>query len=307
MPEPWRRRARVRGLELVAAAGDFAPEFVLGAALRGASELARFSRFEEQTRANLELAFGPGEHRALARGVRTHTARLVREWLKLSRAAANEKKRAELERWVEDTVELDASLARLVAVERAGRGVLIATAHIGNWELLAAAVRLAGHPGAVIARQKPNDPIARWFTALRGALGVETLDQNAPPRRALEVLRDGRVLGVLADLAPRRLAAETLTFFGHPALCMTAPAALARAAKVPILPARCVAVGKRYRLSLDEPLALDPSLPHAEARSELTQRLHLVFERWIRETPEQWAWHQPRWSLDRSRRARPAS
>lgn len=304
MAERFVRRARARGLELVASASEFAPDFLLAGALRGASELSRFSRFEARTRANLELALGPGDHRALARGVRGHTARIVREWLKLSRATASPKKRDELATWVRESVEFDDTFAEFERVARAGRGVLIATAHLGNWELLAAAIRLAGFPGAVIARRKPNDPIAAWFEALRAAFGVATIDQAAPPRRALRVLREGAVLGVLADLAPRRIAAETLEFFGRPALCMTAPAALARAAKTPILPARCVARGKRYRLSFEPPLELDPTLGHAAARTELTQRLHHVFERWIRESPEQWAWHQPRWSLERSRRAR---
>ncbi|MCE9593223.1 MAG: lysophospholipid acyltransferase family protein [Planctomycetes bacterium] len=304
MPERWTRKARVRGIELVAATAEFAPEFLLQGALRGASELARFSRFEAQTRANLELAFGPGDHRRIARGVRAHTARLVREWLMLSRAATGEKKRATVERWIREHVEFDRSYSHVEELARAGRGVLIATAHLGNWELLATALRLRGLDGAVVARHKPNDPIAKWFTRTRGALGVETIDQNAPPRRVLEVLRKGGVLGLLADLAPRRLAGETLTFFGAPALAMTAPAALARAAKVPILPARCVADGSRYRLKFDKPLFLDAALPHAAARTELTQRLQSVFEHWIRETPEQWAWHQPRWSLERSRRAR---
>jgi lauroyl/myristoyl acyltransferase len=63
--------------------------------------------------------------------------------------------------------------------------------------------------------------------------------------------------------------------------------------------------GKRYRLSADEPLELDRTLDHAAARTDLTARLNGVFERWIRETPEQWAWHQDRWRTRPGERTAP--
>jgi len=84
-------------------------------------------------------------------------------------------------------------------------------------------------------------------------------------------------------------------FFGVPALTQTAPAALARAARLPILPVRCVARGAGYAMLADEPLELGPALPRAEAALELLARLNATYERWIREDPAQWAWHQPRW------------
>ena len=53
--------------------------------------------------------------------------------------------------------------------------------------------------------------------------------------------------------------------------------------------------GARYRLSAEEPLELDPALDRQAATLELTARLNATFERWIREDPGQWAWHQRRW------------
>ena len=79
---------------------------------------------------------------------------------------------------------------------------------------------------------------------------------------------------------------------------MTAPAALARARRLPLIPVRCVLPeeqGERYRLSGEEPLAWPDELPRAKATRALMSRVNRVFERWIREHPEQWAWHQARW------------
>ena len=102
----------------------------------------------------------------------------------------------------------------------------------------------------------------------------------------------------------RRLDGTFLPFLGRPALTMTAPAALARAARVPLLPVRCALEGgsieerlasRRYLLRVDEPLSLDAELAPREARDELLRSLNDCFGRWIREAPEQWSWHQPRW------------
>ena len=131
--------------------------------------------------------------------------------------------------------------------------------------------------------------------ALRSGLGVETFPQDAPPRRLLEVLRGGGFIGLLADLEARRIAGDVVPFLGQPALTMSAPAALARAARVPVVPVRCIARGEGYRLSAEEPLQLDPGLDRREAALDLAARLNATFERWIRADPGQWAWHQRRW------------
>jgi KDO2-lipid IV(A) lauroyltransferase len=110
-------------------------------------------------------------------------------------------------------------------------------------------------------------------------------------------------LGLVTDLEVRRLHGEFVPFLGLPALTLSAPAALARAAGVPLLPAVCVfdARAGRWRLSFEAPLELDRELERGAARTELLARQNAVFGGWIRAHPEQWAWHQPRW------RTRPTS
>ena len=50
-----------------------------------------------------------------------------------------------------------------------------------------------------------------------------------------------------------------------------------------------------YRIRFEQPLRIDPGLPRKQATSDLMRRLNSTYESWIRETPEQWAWYQPRW------------
>jgi KDO2-lipid IV(A) lauroyltransferase len=299
LAERWDRVLRARAVRGLSAVAAIAPPFALRGALGGLAALGRFTAFERRTLANLELALGPGDHRAIARGVRAHAARLALEWARLSRAARSADERARTAEWVRELVELDPSIARLRELHGAGRGVLIVTAHLGNWELLAARLSVEGFPGAVVGRVKRNDPLADWLRELRGAFDLPTLDQEAHPRPLLAALRAGGLLGLLTDLAPRHVAGELAPFFGRPALTMTAPAALARATGLPLVPVRCVARGARYVLEVEEPLRLDAARDRAGARADLLARMNAVFERWIRATPEQWAWYQPRWELHR--------
>jgi KDO2-lipid IV(A) lauroyltransferase len=264
--------------------------------LLGAAWLSRFSTFEERTHANLELAYGPelaaAERAAIAAGVRRHSARLTYEWLQLASL------RTGREAWLAERVEVDDSIEILRSELARGRGAIVVTAHIGNWELLAATLRRVGFDGAVVGYEKRRDSSAAWLIEMRRAYGVETIPQQSHPRALVRVLEEGRILGLLCDLEVRRLAGEFLDFFGTPALTMTAPAALARARQTPLVPVRCVLPREgapRYVLRVEDPLAYDARLPRREATRDLMQRVNDVFVAWIRESPTQWAWHQPRW------------
>jgi KDO2-lipid IV(A) lauroyltransferase len=275
------------------------------AGLRGTVELLRWTRVARLARANLELALGgelaPQQRAEVLRGMRAHTARIVHEWLFLARAGNSEREARRVGEWIDAHVVFDESAARLDEIIERGQGVLVATAHIGNWELLAARLRRRGLDGAVVGLRKRNDSSADWLVRMRSGYGVRTLAQDDSPRESLRILREGGTLGVLCDLEVKRLAGEFVPFFGVDALTITAPAALARAARLPLLPMRCVWRAGRYVISIGEPLALDATLERRAAARELLTRLNTVFESWIRETPEQWCWHQPRWS------ARPAA
>lgn len=305
--EPLRRRLRGRLLEGLSGLAGGLPQPLLRGGLEWAVRAAPLARVEELVRANLELALGeetpPARREQIARGVRRHAARQLAEWLRLASARRSPREAQRAAAWLERTVQCDSSVA--ILDEAARDGALAITAHIGNWELGVIALRRRGHHGAVIGRTR-RDPSSAWLVELRRAWDVETLPQDAPPRRMLEVVRGGGTLGLLGDLEVPRLHGVWVPFFGRPALTMTAPAALARAARRPLVPIRCVARGQTYRVLAEEPLELDRGLDPREAVRELTARMNALFERWIRADPEQWAWHQPRWrTAEGSRRMRP--
>ena len=294
--EPLRRRIRARFLKAASASTGALPEWLARGGLESAAWLSRFTRFEQRTRENLDIAYGTELSSAqkdhIADGVRRHSARIFYEWLRLARGAEAERS------WLRSMVEVDPSISILEAELAKKRGAIIVTAHLGNWELLAATLVRLGFEGAVVGLERRNDPASVWLSDMRRAYGVETIPQRTHPRALVDVLRGGGALGLLCDLEVRRLAGTFVPFFGVPALTMTAPAALARARGSALIPVRCVlphADAAHYVLSVSEPVERDWSLPRQEATADHMRRVNEVFEGWIRETPEQWAWHQARW------------
>lgn len=299
MTDPLRRRVRAKFLRALASTADKLPTSVVRAGLWPLACAARFSKFETLALDNLRIAYGDeltlAQRRTIAAGTRHHTRELIAHWLKLARSQAPEVGAGGA--WIDDLVELDPSVERIDAELAKGRGCIIVTAHLGDWELLCARLRRRGYPGAVIGLKKRRDPASDWLIDMRRAYGVTTLPQDTSPRELLRVLQSGGTLGLLSDLEVRRLDGEFIPFFGRAALTMTAPAALARAHRVPLIPVRCIKPpgSTRYRLTVDEPLELDRELDRKAATIELMARVNRRFEAWIRETPEQWAWHQARW------------
>lgn len=232
--------------------------------------------------------------RDVARVVAAQTA----QWIRLARGAARPASPAAPDpgAWVDEQVELDPSVERLDEALAGGRGAIVVTAHLGSWDLLCARLARRGIPGAVVGRVRHDDPSHRWLVTMRAAYGVRTLPQDAPAREMLRVLKQGGVLGLLTDLRARRVHSVPADLFGQTVDCMTAAPAFARLARAPMVMMRCVqppgAAG--LRLSAEPPMRVDPGADRDGETMRLLHAQNRVFERWIAETPEQWAWHQPR-------------
>lgn len=284
---PLRRRLRARVVTGLAEALCRLPTPAVRPLLRLAGACARGSRAAALTRQQLAATapfagWDAAALRALERGVELHAVDQLTQVLRLAGSDGG---------WLEDEVRLASGAEHLAAAERGG--AVVATLHIGHWEILAAWLRRRGLDGAVVGR---GGPAGDWLARVRARHGVQTVPQDASARVPLEVLRRGGTLGVLCDLDTRQLDGVHLPFLGRDALTMTAPAALARASRRPILPACCLrAPGGRFEVHLAEPLAPPTRGARSEELVQTLAKINAQFERWILAAPEQWAWHQPRW------------
>lgn len=191
---------------------------------------------------------------------------------------------------------------RLDAALRGGAGAVLATAHMGLWDLGAHALARAGLRLSVVALAGGDPRMNRYRDRPRRRLGIEILWVEPGEGLAvsllgpLRALRERRVVAILAD-RPTGGAAARLPFFGAPAALPLGPAALARAAGVPIVPAFVVrdARTRGYLLAIEPPIVVART---ADARADIeaaTAALARVLERWIRAYPEQWYCFYPFW------------
>ena len=187
-------------------------------------------------------------------------------------------------------------LEHLTAAMRTHGRALMLTAHLGNWELLAAAHQLTGFPLSIVVR--PLD--APWLEALaqrlRRSTGVELIDKRGALRPVLEALRRGRMIGILMDQNAARREGVFVDFFGRPASTSRSIAVLALRTRTPVVPifARRDADG-RHTVLIHPTLTLPEANGSDAAVVELTARCTAAIERAIREAPEQWLWSHDRW------------
>ena len=181
------------------------------------------------------------------------------------------------------------------AMERHGR-VLVLTAHLGNWELLAVAHRLTGLPLTIVVRPLDAPPLDALAGRLRIKAGVELVAKRGALRAVLSALGRGRMVGLLLDQNASRREGVFVPFFGHPASTSKGLALLAtrtRAAVVPIFAHR--EAGGRHLVAIHPALEVPGTPERARAIIELTMRCNAAIEAAIRRTPEQWLWIHRRW------------
>ena len=185
---------------------------------------------------------------------------------------------------------------------KAGRGVILLTAHLGNWELMGA--RAAQDiPLTVVARPSSNAGIQAHIGSIRAAQGIDVISKFDNARASLQVLRANKTLGILPD----QHAGETgvlMPFFGRPTRFVTAVARLARFSGAPVVPAYGVRrtpwlADGRINPYIAPPLSLfdneDKSSDREAAILEGTRRAVAQLEETVRRYPEQWLWMHRRW------------
>ena len=209
-------RALVRLLGLVPLRAVLALGTLVGTA---GWRLARTTR--AQMLAQLAIAFPektPAERDAIGRASLVHLAWLAAEFATLRGW------RARLPDYVRYAPGAEERFAEAVA---RGNGLVFATGHVGNWELLAQRIA-ARWPSAVIARTG-NDP---GMTALVGRMrargNLETLWREDPStaRAMLRTFKQGRPLGILID-QDTKVQSVFVPFFGRLAATPRAAADLA--------------------------------------------------------------------------------
>ena len=173
----------------------------------------------------------------------------------------------------------------------AGRGVIFALPHMGNWEHAGAwiVLRGAGRFTTVAERLSPESLFDR-FVAFREGLGMEVLPHIGGESRfgvLARRLRAGRLVCLLCerDLIGTGIEVE---FFGEPAKIMGGPAALALHTGAALMPVTLWYSGPYWCARIHPEIDVPARGDQTEKIALMTQELARVFEAAIAEHPEDW-------------------
>jgi len=176
--------------------------------------------------------------------------------------------------------------------KRRGRGVLFATAHLGNWEFSAFAHALMTEPMSFVVRPMDNPLVDEMATRYRTMSGNRLLGRGKDfLRPLLEALRRNEAVGILIDQNVTADRGVFIDFFGRAACVDSGFARLAARTGATVLPGYAVwnEQERRYVLHFDPPVEIT-----GDAAAD-TQAVHARLEAAIRRHPEQWLWIHRRW------------
>ena len=188
---------------------------------------------------------------------------------------------------------------------RLGRGVMVMTGHIDNWEVAGMAVHhFFEAPIFAVAQRQSDAMVERWILDSRSRFGIEIHKRGDDARAILKNLRQGKTLFVLVDQDTDGVGAF-IPFFGRPAYTLLGPAILAVRSGVPMVIGHCTRLpdGLRHHLYCSPAVTLpadfgDPTSDTPlimQKAIEMTRLAMVELEAVIRRHPDQWVWFHRRW------------
>lgn len=291
MNENWSWKL-IEGLQKILRALPYSWSVRAGAGLgRVLSALSRRKVDEAERRCVKALQIGVTEARRIVRASYANLGRSVAEFVSM------DKQRYRLTELVRFHGEeyLKEALAR-------GRGVLLISAHLGNWEIGAAAVASRGYPMNAIGTEQRDDRITNLIIQKRAECEITTVGKGFDLKAAIRCLKKGEALAILIDQDVRDKGV-VVPFLGLSASTPYGPAKIAARLGSVILPLFMV----RRGASVHHDLYILPSpwkkgYPEEDESMERAMtRLNDEISRFIRKYPEQWMWLYPRWASTEGR------
>jgi KDO2-lipid IV(A) lauroyltransferase len=238
--------------------------------------------------ANLERAFASTHdlraRRRLAVAAYEHLGVALLETLRLPRLEPEERRAL---------LALDGS-AHVQAALAGGKGAIVASGHLGNWEVQGAALAAQGYPVTFVVQRLRNRRVDALIDALRRGIGIDVLPRGMALRRVGAALAANRLVFFMCDQDARRRGVF-VPFFGVPASTPKGAAQLAVRFGVPFLP------GFGWRLPDGSHRAVfHPPVPPPPGDEEMQVRFLLAafnarLEAAVRGAPAQYWWAHRRW------------
>ena len=231
---------------------------------------------------HFKMAQFEGDHEQLCRKVFQNYAQYYLEVLKPSSPA-----------WIKERLEIRGKKHFDEALSK-GKGVIVVTAHLGNWDLAGSGLSLLNPNVAAVVEVLKSPGAFKWFKHSREKLGMTVIGLGkSAGKRCLQHLKKGEVLAIVGD---RDLAGNglMLSFMGQVASIPKGPAQLALRSGAAIVPAYFVRSGKlSFVGEFLPPLKVKTGKDFDNDVHAITHELARNLEQMIRMHPDQWCMLQP--------------
>ena len=188
------------------------------------------------------------------------------------------------------------------AAQKAGKGIVFLTPHLGCFEITAQYLSASGDI-TVLYRAPKKAALQKMILAGRQRAQLHLAPADLSGVRALiKALKKGQMVGMLPDQAPKTGEGVWLKFFGRHAYTMTLAARLTETGAASLLTwGERLPDGRGYRLHF-----LPPSQPLTGSTVDRAQQINFEIEALIRQCPTQYLWGYHRYKRPRGAEAPPA-
>jgi KDO2-lipid IV(A) lauroyltransferase len=184
-----------------------------------------------------------------------------------------------------------------VMAQHPGKGIVVLSAHFGNFELLACAHAMHGHQISLVHHTQRFLAGDALMTFARERCGVEILRKHSAARAVLKALRTGEMVGVPFDQNAKRSEAVWVPFFGELAATTSGLARVVAMSGAPVVPAFIVREpdGRHHRIEIQDEIPIQRTADAEADLVENTARFTKAIENMVRRYPEQFLWTHRRY------------
>jgi KDO2-lipid IV(A) lauroyltransferase len=191
-----------------------------------------------------------------------------------------------------------------------GKGIIVLSAHLGNWELGGVLISLLGYDLWVVALEHKYKKINDFFNAQRKSKGIKVIPFNKAVRQSINILKENRLLALVGDKDFTKEGGIVINFFGKATSFPKGPAALSLKTGAAIIPGFMIRnEDDSFTLKIHPPInsiLREEKLQRLDIKNsftkmsekdlqELTNRYKVIIEDYIKKYPEQWYMFREFW------------
>lgn len=176
-----------------------------------------------------------------------------------------------------------------------GKGVIVITAHLGNWELGGVVISLSGYPFWVVALSHKNKKVNDFFISQRQSKGIQVIPLGSAARQCFQLLKENKMVALVGDRDFTEKGIK-VDFFGRKTFLPLGPAYFSMKTQAPIITGFMLRnPDDTFTLTINKPIETDVKAKSAKTPEDKEEGLlkiidtyKVIMEDYIRRYPDQW-------------------